>query len=60
MISTLAQIGRKRVPHQHVAIGDYVVTTSPGPNGVTIRNAVDAAVGDDVTVAISRTAEMIS
>ena len=43
-----------------VAIGDYVVTTSLGPNGVTIRNAVDAAVGDDVTVAISRTPEMIS
>jgi aminopeptidase N len=42
-----------------VAIGDYRVTTAPGPGGVTIRNAFASQLADDATVAFSRTPEML-
>src|SRR5207302_6763125 len=42
-----------------VAIGDFKVTTEPGPGGVTIRNAFASELAADATVEFSRTPEML-
>ncbi|MEY2454004.1 MAG: hypothetical protein QOD92_3578 [Acidimicrobiaceae bacterium] len=42
-----------------LAIGDYRLTTEPGPEGVTIRNAFASQVADDATIDFSRTPAML-
>ena len=42
-----------------VAIGDYRLTTEPGPNGITIRNAFASPLADDAAIDFSRTNEML-
>ena len=43
-----------------VAIGDYQVTDTPGPAGITIRNAFDSTIASDVAPAFASTPDMIS
>jgi aminopeptidase N len=42
-----------------LAIGDYQVTSTPGPNGITIRNAFAPDVAADAAVDFSRTPDML-
>jgi aminopeptidase N len=42
-----------------VAVGDFRIVTSDGPNGVKIRNAFAAQLADQAAVDFSRTADML-
>ncbi|MEY2421582.1 MAG: hypothetical protein QOI95_1649 [Acidimicrobiaceae bacterium] len=42
-----------------LAIGDYQVTTEPGPDGITIRNAFASSLAADAAIDFSRTPEML-
>ncbi|MEY2434335.1 MAG: hypothetical protein QOC92_4060, partial [Acidimicrobiaceae bacterium] len=42
-----------------LAIGDFRFSTTPGPDGVAIRNAFASPLADDATIDFSRTPEML-
>jgi aminopeptidase N len=42
-----------------LAIGDFRLSTTEGPDGVTIRNAFASSIADDATIDFSRTPEML-
>jgi aminopeptidase N len=42
-----------------LAIGDYEVTTAPGPGGVTIRNVFASQLANDAAIDFSRTPDML-
>jgi aminopeptidase N len=42
-----------------VAIGDFRLTSTPGPDGVLIRNAFASSLADEATIDFSRTPEML-
>ena len=43
-----------------VTIGDYVISSLPGPNGVTIRNVFDRSLAAEAAVDFSRQPEMLA
>ena len=42
-----------------VAVGDFEMTSEPGPNGITIRNAFASALADQAAPHFTRTPEML-